>query len=233
MKEEAIMNLEQSKKNLSFWLRNCSICGWGFPPVAWLCSHCWKKLTNCYLSPLDMVREQEGLTHIRLFDWRGENDFFIRKLLTSLKKGGPPFIFNKLVLAFLDRIFQIRPLPQTAVLVPAPAHPLYNFKDHAFLLAEAFSRLSGFQLKTPLLRESLKTSSQKQKTREERKKTQVFLKEENFIKTPSVIFVDDILTTGATAHAVYKTLGEPKDFMIFTLTYRSDFLKTSRQGRQG
>lgn len=228
-------NIWQSEKSLSFWLRSCCVCRLMAPPVAWLCSDCWKKLKSFYLSPQDMIREQEGLTHARLFDWNKENDFFIRLFLNSLKRGGPSFIFDKLMQDFLSRIIQVRPLPLKALLIPAPAHPGLYFKDHAFCLGSSFSRLSGLRLKNPLLRLSVSdkadktdkagVKTQKRKNRRERKKVRFCLKENSLIKKEeSIIFIDDILTTGGTALAAYETSGAPKDFMIFTLAWRSDFI---------
>lgn len=215
----------QKSAYVSSWFRSCSVCRLGVPPVSWLCSDCWAKLKTFYLSPEDMIREQEGLTHFRLFNWNKENDFFIRLFLNSLKKGGPSFIFNKLILDFLNRVVQISSLPVSSVWIPAPSQSVDDFRDHAFCLASAFSHFSGMPLKNPLLRPSLfdKTSLQKQKNRQERKEMQFSLKENSFVKeNEKVIFVDDILTTGATARAGYKALKAPKEFRIFTLAFRSE-----------
>ncbi len=222
-----MLGIWQKREHISFWFRNCSVCKSALPPVAWLCSDCWKKLKSFYLPPEDMIREQDSLIHFRLFNWSEENDFFIRLFLNSLKKGGPSFIFNKLILEFLNRAFQVTSLPFSSVLVPAPPHPLYCLRDHAFCLADALARFSGLPLKNPLLRVSFKTSMQKQKNRQERKEMRFYLREKNFLKqNEKIIFVDDVLTTGATAQAVYSALKAPKEFMIFTLAFR--FEKTEK-----
>ena len=171
-----------------------------------------------------MIRAQEGLIHIRLFDWNEENDFFIRLFLNSLKRGGPSVIFNKVILEFLHRIVQIRPLPIDAVLIPAPSNPRYHSYDHAFCLASSLAHLAGLKLYSPLLRcfSFDKMSGQKQKTRMQRKEVHFSVKTDIHIGE-KIIFVDDILTTGATAQAAYKALGEPENFLIFTLAWRRNF----------
>ena len=38
---------------------------------------------------------------------------------------------------------------------------------------------------------------------------------------PPIVFVDDVYTTGATARAAWKSMGEPPDFSIFCFAERS------------
>ena len=198
------------------------MCRLSVPPVHWLCPYCWRKLRSFYLSPPDMVREQKGLTHFRLFDWNEENDFFIRLFLKSLKKGGPSFIFNQVILDFLYRVTQVYSVPVDAVIVPTPSYS--SSPDHAFCLASSFSRFSGLDLCNILLHSLSEKKDQKQKIKIERRKICFSIKEKSVLKSKKIIFVDDILTTGSTALAAWEALCKPRNFVIFTLAWRSDFL---------
>ena len=168
-----------------------------------------------------MIRVQNGLTHIRLFDWYEENDFFIRLLLNSLKKGAPEFIFNELSQELLRRIIHVRSLRTNNVIIPAPAEKSH-FKDHAFCLASSLANLTGYSVQSPLSRvtadEGGKLRKQKLQSKAERRK--VHFQTKKYFSYKSCIFVDDILTTGATALAAYKALNKPSSFLVMTLAWR-------------
>ena len=222
--------LWQNKEKIPFWFRSCCVCRWSVPPVPWLCSGCWKKLNSFYLHPRDMIREQGGLTHARLFDWGEENDFFARLFLNSLKKGGPAFIFEKLMQDFLHRFLQVRSLPANTVFIPAPSSHREQPQDHAFSLCHAMSHVAGFAFQNPLLvAPSPQTQiAQKQKSRKERKEIHFDVQKSFSVSNKTLIFVDDILTTGATARSAWKTLGKPPSFIIFTLSWRRFLQEDSR-----
>ena len=203
-------------QDLSVWVRGCPVCFSVRMPVHWLCPACWLKLKSLSLPPQDMIRWQNGKTHWRLWDWTKENDLFVRVVLGSLKKTTPDFVFEKISQEFLHRIISVRPLHPESVLVPAPPFGEGN-RDHAFRLARALSRQSGFPLKTPLLRE-LRQGSQKQKNLKERRTIKCRLREPVSLK--HCVFVDDVLTTGATALAAYEALNRPASFTVLTLAFR-------------
>jgi predicted amidophosphoribosyltransferase len=103
----------------------------------------------------------------------------------------------------------------TPTLVPAPSSS--GRRDHAFLLAQGLHELTGWELKNCLQR----TTQQQQKELDKRARLRVSLQaSEKISDEQAVLFIDDVMTTGATAQAAYLALGRPKNFFIVTLAYR-------------
>lgn len=201
------------------YIRACAVCQKFYPPTDWLCRACWRRLESELLPPDDVYRVEKNLPHLRLFDWHEENDRFMRRLIDSLKGGGPEFVFERLGMECFSRFVHI-PLwakNERPVFVPAPPRgdPL---KDHARCLAKALAwRFNGEVC--PVLRKKRGDASQRQKTRRERGLIEL-LTAEGLKKDAPCVFADDTLTTGATARAAFRALERPKQFFVFTLAYR-------------
>ncbi len=201
------------------YVRACAVCQKFYPPADWLCSACWSRLKSELLRPDDVYRAEKNFSHLRLFDWHEENDRFMRRLIDSLKGGGPKFVFGRLGMECFSR-FVHTPLwarDERPVFVPAPPRgdPL---KDHARRLAEALAARFNGEV-CPVLRKKRDDSSQRQKTRRERGLIELSAGE-GLKKGAPCVFADDTLTTGATARAAFRALGSPKQFFVFTLAYR-------------
>ena len=199
------------------YIRSCAVCQSFVPPIDWICPHCWNFLEKEYLSFKDVFRLEKHLPHLRLFDWHEENHLFIKRFIQSLKYGGPDFIFKRLSLECFSRFPYTRCWPKNEKLTFVPA-PLRETKkeDHALALAKALAFYFNGEL-LPILKKKRNTS-QKSKNRFERFQIQISSPEN--LKDRNVIFVDDVLTTGATAKGAYKALHFPKKFIICTLTWK-------------
>lgn len=109
--------------------------------------------------------------------------------------------------------------------VPSPSRN--GERDHAIQLANSIAELTGATVYPCLVRVNQSTE-QKNKSRKQRFGVSFAFAEnitardfQTETEGKRVIFVDDVLTTGATALSAWKTMGKPKDFAVWTLVQRS------------
>ena len=205
--------------------RSCAICQSFIPPINWLCSYCWRKLEDYYLSSRDVYRLEKTFSHLRLFDWHEENEAFIRPLLSSLKQTKTSFIYRRLALECFSRFVHTSLWPKKSAPVFVPAPPSNPRKpNHALELAKALAFYCGGEVQ-PLLKKTT-LSTQKSKSRLLRSQIQFDLTDKP--QGELFIFTDDILTTGWTARKAFKTLRSPKHFFICTLAWRRQKLTLNK-----
>lgn len=205
--------------------RSCAICQNFIPPINWLCSFCWKKMESYYLYSKDVYRLEKEYHHLRLFDWRKENNIFARHFLNSLKRVQAPFVFNRLALECFSRFVHapVWPGKSSLVFVPAPSS-LPERPNHATEFAKALSFYFGGKILSLLKRAS--PSSQKGKTLLNRSQIHFELTNDApsnmtaLSQHKTIVFTDDILTTGWTARKAFKALGSPRNFFVCTLAWR-------------
>lgn len=178
-----------------------------------------------------MLRLQSSFRHCRLIDWNDENNQFIRRIIQSLKgsRGSP--LFATLAVEFFLRIQQISSVisDQPAVLIPCPSAPLLKTKsffsinkpfNHGFFWTQCLSDKTGYPIYSILFYPALDTAQKKKDILLRKKRYFICNNLENLPNNHFIIFADDVVTSGATAHAAYKALGKPKPFMVWSIFWR-------------
>ena len=229
------------------FFRHCAVCHATSPPIQWLCSSCFKKLRSFYIPPQHMERLESSLKHVRLIDWTQKNDQFIRKLIVSLKGPQGSVFFNVLAKEFYTRIQSCFSKQKSFFLIPCPPHLPSSFltrffktqnsdqssvqnsaqekKDHSYYWGKALSHYTHSPVKF-LLKRGENQQSQKGKQISERRKISFIFDSSKldsstcFSQDTVFVFTDDVVTSGATAQAVYLALKQPRSFSIWSIFWR-------------
>ncbi len=205
------LNLEPLWKHL----RCCSLCGMSSCSIDLLCESCWTRLEP-FRVPSNYRITGYPFPVSSLYLWpSGEN--LVTHLIHTLKGGGVPSAYQRIAEIFSISIMERSVTEEPLIFVPAPGK-VPNCSDHAMMWAKALTlfwggscrpclkRPQGWEQKSAKIRERRSLGFEKTKTLSNR--------------NSRIIFVDDVITSGATAQAAHIALGAPKKFEVWTIAFR-------------
>jgi len=220
-------------KILRILFQHCCSCGAPTFRNSFLCRHCLSitfNLNGSIVSNNYLYISKNKFCCLSLGTYSSHE---VRTWVRALKNGGTNEDYIRIARTWLVRRnfnseFSLN-FPIT--IIPSPSH-IIGAKDHAFCLAKALSDVTGWHLNNILEFKNTEIQAQKGKTLNERKQ-RVFKLRENIkilTKNPNefienvqnvhigtIIFVDDVVTTGNTALAAWKALQHPINFEIWCI----------------
>lgn len=178
------------------------------------CSACWSAL-EYLMRQSPGFASRKGLQIHYLWEWRREyilnhGSYALKKLCCE-----PTWIRLAELLTHRSGLSEWT----DGILIPAPPRKVGE-EDHAFRLARGLSQVTGFPLHT-LLRRNEFGPAQKSKTARQRHEIELQMDGKlGDFKGLRPIFVDDIVTTGATAQAAKVALRWQTPFTVLALYCR-------------
>lgn len=206
-------------------LRHCAICGRGLLPVDPLCFSCWDLHFKIHAqSNLVFPVATDLGTTMALLPWPS-GDLTTARLVLSFKGGFFEDGMRKLAAEFVritdqNQFLSRHDLEKNFVIVPAPPRRPGRL-DHAGLWARALSELTGAPVQSLLLRDS-SGRDQRLLKRKERASLRFFLQPGvRICSEKTYIFVDDVLTSGATFRAGRQALSGGRSVWGWFIAYRT------------
>lgn len=195
---------------------SCLNCGSLWVRRSSLCEYCEKNIREASFAGLQ-VSYEKGLRTYSLFEWNPGESLALSLMLTGLKGAGHREAWGYWAETFLNE--RRGHLPKMRyVFIPAPS--VGSSRQHARLFASALSERTGGRL-WDVLRKT-KSTHQRGLSRRQRRRLRIEC-DVNFAYAENeeiIILVDDILTSGATAHSCYLALGSPRHFEVWVLGKR-------------
>lgn len=204
------------KEIFSFFLKSsCPLCD--RPTAAEICPYCTQQLQGCQISHPDRYWQEP----LPLFVW-GHYEGALKRAIAALKYENQPQLAQPLGQWLGEAWLQSSRFDKLKVptVVPIPMHSEKQQKrgfNQAELLAQSFCDMTRFPLQKQGLERIKATEAQfglSRQAREQNLKEAFRLGKLRPQKTTSVLLLDDIYTTGATAIAAAQTL-QQQGFKVY------------------
>jgi hypothetical protein len=164
-----------------------------------------------------------GLSVLSLYTWSTPLHLLNQRVAYSLKGSGPEEIYFDAAISLGGLRLSLGAPLLNPVFIPSPRSGRLFARDHAENFCKALATVMGGQEVHALKRRS--QSVHRRKTRAERElaaESRFELKNEKNMQNlqhhqGTIIFVDDLITTGSTARAAWLLLGRPQQFEVWTL----------------
>lgn len=212
------------RKLVVYFFQHCYICGRSTRRLSHFCLECRRCLestiANSQAGGTVAVRSPTGHSLVALGSYQS---VYLAAAINALKGGD----FREDLTLIAHQLIRTRllaerpPLPTPVLIVPCPSRIKSGY-DHAVALALAIGELTCWEVGRDFLSPSAPMEhSQKQKKRGERLERR-FLARPELDLSPygTILFVDDVVTTGATTRAAWSALGEPENFEVWCVAYQ-------------
>lgn len=206
----------------------CLNCGCFSVRPLGLCEFCENKYLRPFLGWRKVLVGSNPLNVYSLLTWPpGQSDVFSKWVLSL--KNSSPYKWKNLAQLWLQNSCEKVSLSPTSILIPCPSRKVG--RDHALRWTQAMSQATGIAYSQRLRYSAQAVSSQRSSSFYERKKIrfEIIAQESPLETSKKIVFMDDIVTTGATANAAWMALGQPKDFEVWCLVYRNSLSKIQYQ----
>jgi competence protein ComFC len=188
-------------------------CGSGFCADSALCLRCLNYLARCFRSESEL--NIQGIKLKTLMIWNPNQSDLLSNLIIQLKHSDDK-TWSILAQEFL--MSRNSDFADEAILVSLASE---DNKSHGQMWGQGLSELTGIPHIMGLTKVH-ESRSQKGKNRSQRQNLELqLIVDISVLKNRRVIFVDDVVTTGATLLAAHKALGLPDNFECWSLCYRN------------